>query len=476
MAAGYRQKKWREAERVRVDVNALLEHAVEGGIGEAEIAAILPRLVEVQALIERQRRGGMLPLAELPYAKSELARTVGLAEEVRGEFDDLVVLGIGGSALGTRVLYQALRSADHAHRPSADGEMRVHVADAADPAAFGSLLAGLDPRRTLFNVISKSGDTPETMSQFLVVRDVLLRDLGAVEYARRIVVTTDATYGTLRQIVNDEGFRSLAFPTDVAGRFSVLSAVSLFPAACAGVDVAEVLAGAADMDARCREADPWRNPALLHAGALHLLQHKGRGVVVLMPYAQPLAALGPWFCQLWAETLGKARDLAGATVHRGITPIAARGPSDQHAQLQLWVEGPDDKTIVFIRVEDHGPDLTVPTSYEDLESVGYLGGIALGALVNMEQQATELALAKARRPSSTILCPHLHGFAVGQILTLLESEAIVLAALLAVNPLDQPGLEEGKQLAYGLAGRPGAEARRAEVQRWTAKKEARYVL
>ena len=195
-----------------------------------------------------------------------------------------------------------------------------------------------------------------------------------------------------------------------------------------------------------------------------------------MPYAQPLAAFGEWFCQLWAETLGKARDVAGAAVHRGITPIAALGPTDQHAQLQLWVDGPDDKTIVFVRVEDHGPEVTVPKSYEDLESVSYLGGLGLGELVNVEHQATELALAKAGRLSSTIICPRVHGFALGQLFYLLEMEAVVLAELLGVNPFDQPGLEEGKQLAYGLAGRPGAEARRAEVQRWVARKEARYVV
>jgi glucose-6-phosphate isomerase len=476
MAGGYRQKKWREAERVRVDVNALLGHALEGGILEEDIAGLVPRLTEVHASLERQRRGGALAFAELPYAKAELAQTLALAEEVRGEFDDLVVLGIGGSALGTRALYQALRPADHAWRSRSEGEMRVHVADTVDPSTFAGLLAGLDPRRTLFNVISKSGDTPETMSQFLIVRDMLLRELGAIEYTRHVVVTTDPATGTLRQIVNDEGFRSLAFPSGVGGRFSVLSAVSLFPAACAGIDVAEVLAGAADMDARCREPDPWRNPALFHAGTLHLSERKGRGVVVLMPYARPLAALGPWFCQLWAETLGKARDLVGATVHRGVTPIAANGPSDQHAQLQLWVEGPDDKTIVFIRVEDHGTDLLVPTSYEDLETVAYLGGIGLGALVNMEQQATELALVKAKRPSSTIVCPRVHGFTMGQLVYLLETEAVILADLLSVDPFDQPGLEEGKQLTYGLAGRTGAEARRAEMQRWVAKKDGRYVL
>jgi glucose-6-phosphate isomerase len=476
MAGGYRQKRWREAERLRVDVNAMMAHMVAGGIEEAELAALVPRLADAHASLTRQRRAGLSPFAELPYARAELKRTLALAGEVRGEFDDLVVLGIGGSALGTRALYHALRPIDHAWHPVVDGEMRVHVADTVDPASFAALLARLDLRRTLFNVISKSGDTPETMSQFLIVRDALLRDLGAVAYTRHIVVTTDAAHGTLRQIVNDEGFRALAVPAQVSGRFSVLSAVSLFPAACAGIDIAEVLAGAADTDERCRDADPWGNPALLQAGVLHLSAQKGRGVVVLMPYSEPLRAMGPWFCQLWAETLGKARGLDDAVVHRGVTPIAAIGPSDQHAQLQLWVEGPDDKTIVFVRVEDHGAELTVPKGYEDLESVSYLGGAGLGALVNMEQQATELALAKAGRPSATIVCPRVRGFTLGQLVYLLEIEAVVMADLLAVDPFTQPGLEEGKQLTYGLMGRAGSEGRRAEVQRWVTGKEVRYVV
>jgi glucose-6-phosphate isomerase len=476
MAAGYRQKKWREAQRVRVDVNAMLTRAVAGGIAESDIEELGPRLADAREALDRQRRAGLLAFADLPYGRAELKRTLRLADEVRGEFDDLVVLGIGGSVLGTRALYGALRANEHVSGTLRDGEMRVHIADSADPAAFSGLLARLDLRRTLFDVISKSGETPETMSQFLIVRDLLLKELGAVEYKRHVVVTTDAAQGTLRQIVNDEGFRDLAVPAGVTGRFSVLSAVSLFPAACAGIDVAEVLAGATDMDDRCREADPARNPALLHAGTLYLSQRAGRRVLVLMPYSHVLAPLGAWFCQLWAESLGKARDLAGTTVHSGMTPIAAMGPSDQHAQLQLWVDGPDDKVVVFVRVEEHDADVMVPRSYEDLERIAYLGGLALGALVNMEQQATELALATAGRPSSTIVCPRVHAFALGQLFYLFEMEAVVMAHLLAVDPFDQPGLEEGKQLTYGLAGRAGAEARRADVQRWLAKKEVRYVI
>lgn len=472
MAVGFKRKRWRDAQRVRVDLNGMMGDLIgEGGLADAEVAALGPRLAEVHEALLRQRRAGTLGFADLPYERRELRRIVRLADAVRGEIEDLVVLGIGSAALGTRALCTALPAA------GGSGHVRVHVADTIDPEAFGSLLARLDLRRTLFNVISKSGDTPETMSQFLIVRDRLLKELGAVEYARHVVITTDAASGALRQIVNDEGFRSLAMPADVGGRFAVLSSVALFPAACAGIDVAEVLAGAADMAERCWDPSVDANPAFRHAGALFLAgEAHGARIVVIMPYAERLAMLADWFCQLWAESLGKARGESEARVHVGQTPVKAVGPSHQHTQLQLWVDGPRDKALVFIRVEDHGAEVVVPTSYEDLEQVGYLGGHGLGELVNLEQQATELALARAGRPTSTLVCPGINAFVLGQLLYLFEMEAVIIGGLLGVNPFDQPGLEDGKQLTYGLAGRPGYEGRRADVQRWLARKEGRRVL
>ena len=195
-----------------------------------------------------------------------------------------------------------------------------------------------------------------------------------------------------------------------------------------------------------------------------------------MPYSQPLAALADWFCELWAESLGKAVDLEGKPAHTGQTPIRAVGPTDQHSLLQLFVEGPADKVVMFIRIEEHDPDVLVPNGYEDLESVSYLGGTTLGALMNMEQQGTELALAEAGRMTATIVCPRLNPFVLGQLIYLFELETVVAAGLLNVNAFDQPGVEESKHLTYGLAGRPGYESKRADVQRWIAKKEARYVL
>jgi glucose-6-phosphate isomerase len=476
MADGYRRKRWRDEHRIRIDLSGLTSQAVgDEGLSDQEIEALAPRLADVAGSLEQRRQGGALGFTELPHDRRALRPILALANEVRGEFDDVVVLGIGGSALGARALYRALKMPDHASAPPASGELRLHVADTIDPRAFGALLARLDLHRTVFNVISKSGETAETMAQFLVVRDRLLKELGAVEYARHIVVTTDATAGTLRQIVNDEGFRSLPTAANVPGRFSVLSAVGLFPAACAGIDVTELLAGAADMDERCSGADAAASPAYRHAGALHLAAERhGRHTIVMMPYSDALTGIGDWFCQLWAESLGKARDLGGAPVHTGQTPIRAVGPTDQHAQLQLWVEGPRDKVVVFVRVEEHEPEVTVPASYEDIESVAYLGGHGLGALMNIEQRGTELALAKAGRMTSTIICPRVNAFVLGQLLYLFELEVTITAALLGVDPFDQPGVEEGKQLTYGLAGRPGYEGKRAEVQRWLQQKEDRH--
>src|SRR5262249_27790042 len=323
----------------------------------------------------------------LPYRRADVQRIVQAAAAARDRFDTLVVLGIGGSALGAHALDQAL-SEGHG--------MRLLVSDSVDPGALHALLARVDPQRTLWNVVSKSGDTAETMARFLIVRDRLMREFGAVDYKDHVIVTTETQRGSLRQIVNDEGFQSLAVPPDVDGRFSALTAVGLFPAAAAGVDVEELLAGAAMMDQRMRAAEsPLADPALALAGSLWTLARLGGNrIVVLMSYADRLAAVGDWFCQLWGESLGKAVDRDGRMIEHGQTAVRARGSADQHSHLQLYLEGPRDKVVLFLRVEDHGERLDIPAAYQDIEDVGCLGGNSLGELLNGSQHATELALAR----------------------------------------------------------------------------------
>jgi glucose-6-phosphate isomerase len=469
--ANYRRRRWRESMTVRVDLNGLLATVVGvDGVAPEDLSGVEPQLRRVREDLGARRAAGTLAFAELPHRRDEVRAVLEVASAVRGQFDTLVVLGIGGSALGARALERALAVEG--------GGARLVIADSIDPDAFGPLLARLDLRRTLFNVISKSGETAETMVQFLIVRDRLLHELGAVDYKQHLVVTTDAKQGALRQIVNDEGFRSLPIPGGVGGRFSVLTPVGLFPAAVAGIDVEELLAGAAYVDERARAAESaLGDPALALAGALWLLATRHRkAIVVLMTYCERLAAAGDWFCQLWAESLGKALDLGGKTVEWGQTPVRALGAADQHSQLQLYVEGPRDKVVVFLRVEEHGEGVDVPAAYQDLESVGYLGGHTLGELLNAEQRATELALVKRGRPNAALVLPALNAFTLGQVLYLLETACVATGALAGIDAFGQPGVEEGKRLTYGLMGRPGFEAARNEVEAWIGRKDPRFVV
>src|SRR5438034_346344 len=461
--ANYRRRRWRETMTVEVDLNGLLAAAVgAGGLAAEELAGLEPELARVRDQLAARRAAGTLAFAELPHRLDDARHVLDVAAGVGADVDTLVVLGIGGSALGARALVSALGEGP--------GRRRVMVADSIDPDAFGTLLERLDVKRTLFNVISKSGETAETMAQFLLVRDRLLHELGAVDYKHHLVVTTGAEKGVLRQIVNDEGFRDLVVPDGVGGRFSVLTPVGLFPAAVAGIDVEELLAGAAYVDERARAAAPLADPALALAGALFLLiTRHAKPILVFMAYCERLASSADWFCQLWAESLGKAEDLTGRTVEWGQTPVRALGAADQHSQLQLYVEGPRDKVVLFARVEDHGVTVDLPTTYQDLEGVGYLGGHSLGELFNVEQRATELALAKRGRPSATLVLPAVNAFTLGQLLYLLETATVAVGALAGIDPFGQPGVEEGKRLAYGLMGRPGFEANRAEVEAWLAR-------
>lgn len=464
---------------VRVDVNGALESSIgSAGLTQQELEELGPRTAEIQAALEERRQAGKLRFRDLPYEKKEAQRIAELAREVREEFDTLIVLGIGGSALGARALYSALRPPFHGCRPgSPERGARLIVADNVDPRTFVGILDEVDPHHTAFNVISKSGETAETMSQFLIVRERLLKVLGAVDYSRHVIMTTDAASGALRQIVNDEGFRSLAIPGGVGGRYSVLSSVGLFPAAVAGIDVFELLAGAAAMDERCRKSSLFENPAFLH-GAVHYLAHmrKKKTVQVMMPYSDALSFVADWFAQLWAESLGKEVDLDQRPVFNGQTPVKAVGSTDQHSQLQLYVEGPDDKIVTFLRVEDHGAPLEIPQAYSDLESVAYLGGLSLGELLNLEQRATEISLAKRGRMTTTLQIPAVNPFTVGQLLYLLETQTVYCGELYRVNPFDQPGVEEGKRLTYAMAGRRSFEERKVEVDAWLQKKNSRFVI
>jgi glucose-6-phosphate isomerase len=294
-----------------------------------------------------------------------------------------------------------------------------------------------------------------------------------------VVATTElaGTSGTndLRTVVERENLVSFEVPKNVGGRFSVLSAVGLLPAAMTGIDIRELLRGAACMDDRTRSGDLWNNPAYAAAALQRILDERGKHVSVMMPYSSQLLHVAEWFRQLWAESLGKRLGVDGEVVYKGPTPVSALGATDQHSQLQLYVEGPFDKIITFLALDEFGGTVVMPPAFDDLEHVGYLGGRTMNELIEAERLATQTVLTDLGRPNATIWLPRLDAFAVGQLLFMLEVQTAMGGKLLRVNPFDQPGVQEGKRRTFALMGMGGFEQLGKEMRSRRAS-NPRYVI
>jgi glucose-6-phosphate isomerase len=446
---------------LKFDFCNLMEPRVEGGVSAHRLGADLAdRFRAAHASVEASRQAGSLGFLDLPYAAETVDRVVALADGFAQWFEDVVVLGIGGSGLGATALKEALLGpAWNAWSDERrDHFPRLHVVDNPDPHTLRALLDRLDPARTLFNVVSKSGATAETMAQYLVAREWVESAVDAHKARGHFLFTTDPSRGALRQIGEAEEIPMLPVPENVGGRFSVLSPVGLLPAAVCGIDPRELLAGAAAMDDRCRTDELTRNPAGIFATLLHQADtEQARPIHVMMPYADRLRPVALWFQQLWAESLGKAVTLEGESRLTGPTPVAALGATDQHSLLQLLMEGPQDKVVVFVRVDDVEAEVRIPERHPGIGALAYLGGHTLGHLLDVECFATAEALRRAGRPNATVTLARVGARELGELLMLLQLATVYAGALYGVDPLDQPGVELGKQLAYGLLGRDGAE-------------------
>jgi glucose-6-phosphate isomerase len=332
----------------------------------------------------------------------------------------------------------------------------MYILNNVDPGAVLDVVEYLDLRRTLFNVVSKSGSTAETMALYLVLEGLLIEELGKEKVGEHFVFTTDPENGALRSIAEAEGINSLPIPGNVGGRFSVLSPVGLFPAALAGVDAAALLGGAARADEYCRTPVLGENAAGLMATLLHVAHSElGASIHVLMPYSERLRSFSFWFQQLWAESLGKAHDRSGNVVHTGPTPLPAVGVTDQHAQVQLFMEGPLDKVVIFVALTGTQRDMKIGGHRASVPSVAYLGDHTLGQLMDAERRATAEALRRNGRANMTFEIEYLDASTLGEFFMLMSVATIYAGALYDVNPLDQQGVEMGKQLTYGLMGREG---------------------
>jgi glucose-6-phosphate isomerase len=453
---------------IRLDYTNMMSPPIDGGIGDAEWHDVATRFADAHAGVANEHAAGTLGFLDLPDDRALHQQTLDYVRRVRGRrgvdaLTDVVVLGIGGSALGPIALRTALRPPqwnllDDAAR---GGQPRLHVLDNVDPANISALLARLDLRRSLFVVISKSGGTAETMAQYLVIRARLNEAFGEGGAREHLVFVTDPQKGALRAIADAEGIAALDIPASVGGRFSVLTPVGMLPAALIGIDTGELLAGAADMRTRCASKELGANLAGTWAALQFLADTKhGRHVQVLMPYSDALRDMASWFVQLWAESLGKHRTAGDAGV--GPTPLAALGATDQHSQVQLFMEGPGNKTVTFIGVTEGEGDVEIPHLHGDIPELAYLGGHRLGELLDIERRATAGALARRGRPNMTLALDRVDPFHLGALFMFLELATAYAGRLYGVNAFDQPGVELGKQFTYAMLGRADADAARRE--------------
>jgi glucose-6-phosphate isomerase len=420
--------------RLAIDSAGFFQDTIgEGGVTQQEIQALSPRLDGLRKQIKLWQESQEVNFFNLPD-KTDLDAIEQLGRECSRNFKQTLLFGIGGSSLGAEMLSRTL-----GHRTPRN---QVKFYDNVDPGTLEEIneVAWAD---TLCLVISKSGNTAETLSQFLAVLPRMERYLGEDGVREHTIVVTENPDGALYKIAEQLGIKPIAHPS-VGGRFSVLSVVGLLPAYISGVDVSGVLEGARAMAQRCLQEDMLENPAFFNGAAQYLHAEKGRTISVMMPYADNLRLVVNWFRQLWAESLGK---IDGEGRHRGMSPVETHGVTDQHSQLQLMLDGPDDKQVTFITnpgIRHQGR--RIPMRFQELDAVAPLAGHTLGELFISELKATRETLSRRGRPNRTLSLHDRDAYAIGELIMLLEMETVVVAELMGIDAFDQPAVEESKVL------------------------------
>lgn len=448
---------------ILVDVSRATAKAVgpEHGVTPKEIQELVPGVTEAHQKLQEERAQGKYGFWDLHKDEKAFTAVKEIAQEFLGkQIDNLVVLGIGGSALGTRALATALKPPFYnlLSRRARKNKPRLFVMDNIDPTTFKAMMRLCPPSRTVYNVISKSGETAETMAQLMIIVDLIEKKLGKAEMKNHVVVTTNPRGGgakpsLLHPVADTYGLHEFTVPLNVGGRFSVFSPVGMFPAALLGMDLDGFREGCQAMDTRCQTPELLENPAYLCAAYQYIADvHKGKNISVMMPYADGLADVADWYRQLWAESLGKRFALDGTEVYAGQTPVKALGVTDQHSQIQLYREGPNDKIITVLEVQRFDVTLRIPNTLEHIPELGYLRNATMNKLLSAELTGTIDALKISQRPVIRIRLPRINEYFVAQLLYMLEVETAMAGRLYNVQTFDQPGVEEGKKIARHLMG------------------------
>ena len=468
----YKSAEWKKSMRLRLDYNNMMQEFVgDEGYTAKDISAYKKSAQTAVSKIKAERGKGWLGWTELPYNQNEIVKDIkATAKEIRKKAKNFVVLGIGGSALGPIAVFQALCHLHYNDLPRAKRKgPKFYVEDNVDPERMNALLDVIDVEDTVFNVITKSGATSETMTQYLVIFDLLKKKLGD-KAKDRIIATTSQSAGNLIKIAKAEGFKTYYIPDGVGGRFSELCPVGLLPASVLGIDISEMLEGAKYMDKISFNKSVYDNPPLLNAILQDMAMKDGKNISVMMPYSDALKYFADWYCQIWAESLGKEVDINGNTINAGQTPVKSLGVTDQHSQVQLYTEGPFDKVVTFLAVDKYRNEVVIPDGCKEFPNVNFLCGHTMNELIDAERRATEYALTAKKRLNHTIYLPEINAFTIGELIYYFEMQTAFAGEFLSIDAYNQPGVENGKIATYALLGRAGYEEKRAELDEAFSKK------
>ncbi|MGC9124984.1 MAG: glucose-6-phosphate isomerase [Caldisericaceae bacterium] len=454
--------------------NALLERVGSNGIEYSEIEGYKERLEQIKKAISAKKVNDYFALTLPTVMKEQLSEIKSYAKFVQDGFDNFVVVGMGGSSLGNEMLHYAMKGIYY-NDVKHNGLPKMYFLENIDPESTTRLLENLDLKRTMFNIITKSGGTSETIMNFLTIIRCL-NDKG-IDFKNNVVVTTDPQHGFLRRFAGEYGIKSFSIPQLVGGRFSVLSPVGLLSASVEGIDVEALLNGAALEAERIEKVDALSSSAFVFPLLQFLLQKNRKvNITSILSYSDGLSYFGRWYTQLLAESIGKESSRDGETINAGITPLPTKGATDQHSILQLFMEGPFDKLIVFLSVDKYNSTTnTGNVLNSDDETISYLQNKNYTDLIKTEFLTTRLALTSKGRPNVTFKLDSVNEEELGRLIYSFEYGVIVLGELLNINAINQPAVELGKRFTYALMGRKVFDKEKEEFFN-LAKGNDKYVI
>ena len=380
------------------------------------------------------------------YDKDEFARIQKAAAKIQADSKALVVIGIGGSYLGARAVVELLKSPNYNALPKSTPDI-YFAGNGISSDAVTEILTMIGDRDFSVNVISKSGTTTETSLAFRVLRKLLEDEMGVEEANKRIYATTDRAKGTLKQLADAQGWPTFVVPDDVGGRYSVLSAVGLLPIAAAGINIDDVMKGAADAMERFSVLSP-DNDAYKYAAIRNILYRKGKSVEILECYEPDFALMNEWYKQLFGESEGKD--------NKGLFPASCIFSTDLHSMGQYIQEGERMLFETVVSVASPLHELRIGAGGDE-DGLGFLAGRRLSEVNRMAEAGVALAHCDGGVPNLRVDIDRVDAYGVGGLLYFFERACGISGYLLGVNPFDQPGVEAYKRNMYALLDKPGYE-------------------